>query len=210
MDASQFSNVLESEKQTELDRLGSEKLLVALTDASLDRETVLGAVADSEYAAAETFEELAEDEPHEQIREAFGAVAEQERTHYDHVTASLDSHEPPENGGPMHAYLRGLDGSIERVAAGLVGRPLVSTRTHLQVISYFVNEADSPMADVFRELKAETDDELNRGLRLLEDNCETDADWERAKASGEYVIQVAYDTYADALQGLGLDPKPLC
>ncbi|MFB6295385.1 MAG: rubrerythrin family protein [Halobacteriales archaeon] len=210
MDARTFREAVASAKATELNRLGSGNLLVALTDASLDRESVLAVAADSEYAAAETFRAWADDEPVGAAREAFEAVHEQERDHYERVVAHLPDHDPPEPGGPLHAYLRGLEGAIERAGAGLVGRPLVSTRAHTQVISFFVNEADEGMADLFRDLKAETGEELDRGLDVLSTLCDGEDDWERARATAEYAVQVAYDDYADALDGLGLDPRPIC
>jgi hypothetical protein len=40
--------------------------------------------------------------------------------------------------------------------------------------------------------------------------CETDADRETAEAVATYVVQLAYDDYADALAGMGVDPKPIC
>lgn len=210
MDGQTFREAVESAKATQLNRLGSEKLLVGLTDASLDRESVLSVAADSEYAAAETFRAWAQDETAGAARDAFEAVHEQEQAHYERVVAHLPGHDPPGAGGPMHAYLRGLEGAIERVGAGLVGRPLVSTRAHTQVIGFFVNEADSGMADLFRDLKAETSEELDRGLATLTALCADEDDWARASATAEYAIQVAYDDYADALDGLGLDPRPIC
>jgi hypothetical protein len=209
MTPERFREDVEAEKRTQLDRLGSGKLLVALTGATLDRESVLAAAADSESAAAETFRSWADEETG-RAEEAFAAVRDQEQDHYERVVEHLPDHDPPEAGGPMHAYLRGLEGSVERVGAGLVGRPLVSTRSHTQVISFFVNEADTSMADLFRDLKRETNAELERGLETLDALCESEDDWERARATAAYVIQVAYDDYADSLAGMGLDPKPLC
>ena len=210
MDAERLREEIEAETRTRLDRLGSEKLLVALTGAALDRESVLAVAADAEYAAFETFRAWADDEGSEPAREAFAAVRDQEREHYERVIEHLPDHDPPEAGGPMHAYLRGLDGSIERVGAGLIGRPLVSTRSHTQVISFFINEADSRMADLFRDLKTETEAELERGLETLDALCADEDDWDRARATAEYAVQVAYDDYADSLVDMGLDPKPIC
>lgn len=208
MDAGAFLEDLKASKATQLDRLGSNKLLLALTDADLETESVLQAAAVSEYAAAETFREWAADETDERARELFDAVAEQERDHLDRVTAHLDGFEPPEAPGPMHAYLRGLDDTLPRVAAGLVGRGLVSTKSHTQIIGFFVNEADRELADLFRDLRAETEAEIEDGLAYL---TSADADTDGgAMAAAEYVIQVAYDDYADGLRGLGLDPKPIC
>ena len=217
MDGPSFRETVETAKATQLSRLGSEKLLVALTEATLDRERVLEVAACSEYAARETFDAWAADEADHDAREAFEAVAAQEREHLERVLDLLDddSFDPADadgdgDGGPMHSYLRGRDDAVERIAGGMVGRPLVSLRTHTQVVGFFVNEADERTADVFRDLRGETEAVLTDGLALLERECDGDDDWERARMVAEYTVQVAYDDYADALAGMGLDPKPLC
>lgn len=211
MDAAEFREVVEAEQGTELARLGSNKLLVALTGADLSTPTVLRTAAHSEYAARETFRAWAEDEDDPDARAAFESTAEREAEHYERVRAEIDDEAfEPADGGPMHAYLRERDGTVERVAAGMVGRGLVSVRTHAQVVSFFVNEADERRADLFRDLKAETADALDGGLDLLDDLAADEDDWGRARAVAEYTIQVAYDDYADALGELGVDPKPIC
>jgi hypothetical protein len=110
----------------------------------------------------------------------------------------------------MHAYLRGREDTVERVASGMVGRPLVSLRTHTQIIGFFVNEADESSADLFRDLKSETAAVIDDGVDLLDDRCEGDDDWERARMVAEYTIQVAYDDYADGLTEMGLGVKDVC
>lgn len=215
MDGATLRETVESGTRTQLTRLGSEKLLVALTDATLDPPRVLEVAAYSEYAARETFRRWADDEADADAREAFEAVAAQEDDHLRRVLDALDddAFDPGEadggDGGPMHAYLRGRHDTVDRIAGGMVGRPLVSLRTHAQVIGFFINEADERTADVFRDLKAETEAVLDDGLALLDERCDGD-DWERAEMVAEYTIQTAYDDYADALAGMGLDPKPLC
>jgi hypothetical protein len=92
----------------------------------------------------------------------------------------------------------------------MVGRPLVSVRAHNQIIGFFVNEADEAGADLFRDLKAETRDVVDDGVALLDELCEDDDDWERAEMVAEYVIQVAYDDYADSLTEMGLGVKDIC
>ena len=210
MDPESFRERVESAKATELGRLGSNKLLVAVTDAELDERSVLTAAAHSEHAARETFRRWADDEGDAEARAAFERVAEQEADHLERVLDALDEPVDLADGGPMHAYLRGREGTVERVAAGLVGRGLVVRRTHTQIISFFVNEADERRADLFRDLKGETEAEIDAGLDLLVGLCADESDWDRAAAAAEYVIQVAYDDYADALTGLGIDPKPVC
>lgn len=210
MDAAALRQRVEEERETELERIGSNKFLVALTDADLTTEAVLRAAADSEHAAHNTFAEWADHENDPAARELFGWVAEREAEHRDRVLDALDSEYEPNDGGTVHSYLRERENTIERVAAGLVGRPLVSVRAHLQIVSHFVNEADEAGADLFRELRTETEEELERGLAYLDDHCEHEEDWESAEMVAGYVVQVAYDDYADSLRGLGIDVKPVC
>ncbi|SHH24609.1 rubrerythrin family protein [Halobaculum gomorrense] len=225
-DAESLRETVESAKATELERLGSNKLLVALTDATLDPAAVLRAAADSEHAAHTTFagwaadardgdarDEDARDGADADAAALFEWLAERERDHRERVLDSLsamgEDHDPAD-GGTMHEYLRARDDAVERVAAGAVGRGLVSDRTHLQIVSFLVNEGDEARADLFRDLRAETEAELERGLALLDERCDADGDWERARMVAEYVVQIAYDDYADALEGMGIDVKPVC
>ncbi|USZ68986.1 rubrerythrin family protein [Halorussus salilacus] len=212
MDADSFVTEVEEAKATELDRLGSQQSLVALTDADLDAESVLRAAARSERVARETFAEWAETEANADASEAFAGLARQETDHYERVVAELgDEAEDfgPEGPDPMHEYLRGLDSTVER-AAGLVGRSLASERTQLQVVNFFVNDADERRADCFRELRAETQDGISAGAELLEETCDGEDDWERARKTAEETVRVAYDDYAETLEGMGLDPRPIC
>lgn len=219
MNGEAFRERVAEAKATELDRLGSEKLLVALTDADLTPERVLSAAAASEHVARETFEAWAGAEREAGDADAaavFADVAEQEADHYERVVTHLPDADDIGGGtgseatpGPMHASLRDRGTTIER-AAGLVGRGLVSDRTHLQVINFFVNEGNATLADLFRDLRAETGASLERGLDLLEDRCDDEADWETATAVAADTVKHRYDDYADALAGMGLDPKPVC
>ncbi len=210
MNAKQLRSEVESKTRTQLDRLGAGKLLVALTGGALNRERVLSVAADSEHAAAETFRAWAEEAERESAGEAFEAVRDQERDHYERVVTHLPDHDPPDAGGPMHAYLRGLDGAVERVGAGLLGRPLVSIRSHTQVISFLENEADTETADLFRDLRRETDAELERGLAVLDTLCDTSDDWNRARATAAYTVQVACDDYADTIERIDPGSHPIC
>ncbi|WP_435360942.1 rubrerythrin family protein [Haloarchaeobius sp. DFWS5] len=210
MDATALREAVESAKANELDRLGSSKLLIALTDAELDEPSILRAAAMSEYLARETFAAWAASEDQPDARDVFEEVAEQEAEHYDRVVECLGTRAEPDSVGPLHTYLRNRDDTIERVAAGLLGRGLVSSKTHLQIISFYVNEADENRANLFRDLRSETEEEIDMGLALLDDLCTDDEDWERAQAVAEYVVQLAYDDYADSLTELGVDPKPIC
>ncbi|MFB6281946.1 MAG: rubrerythrin family protein [Haloferacaceae archaeon] len=209
MNGRAFRDAVEGAMATELDRLGSRGLLVALTGGDPEAEPVLRAAAHSERAARETFRAWAADEDDPRARAAFADAADREAEHFERVLDVLgDSAFEPADGGPMHAYLREREDAVERVAAGTVGRGLVSVRAHAQVIDFFLDEADERRADLFRDLRAETEESLDRGLDLLDALCADPDDWERARMVAEYVVQVAYDDYADALAALGGDPAP--
>jgi len=216
MDGTEFRAAVEADAETRLRRLGSSQLLVGLTGAELTTEAVLDVAAASEHAARETFRAWAADESDPEVAAAFADVAEREDEHLERVLAAMPDgaaaeFDPGDDPGPMHAYLRGRESTVERLAAGTVGRSLVSLRAHTQVISFFVNEADERRADLFRELKAETEAGMERGLGLLEARCaDADDEWDTARAAAGYVVRLAYDDYADAMAGLGLDVKVVC
>lgn len=206
MDASEFRDDVEDATQTELDRIGSSKRLVAVTGADLETDTVLRAAAESEAAAAEVFDEWAGDSDGD-ANDLFVAVAEREREHRDRLAGELGGGVDPEPGA-VHDYLRDLDGAVER-AGGLVGRGLVAERTLTQFVSYFVNDADERRADLVRELRAETDADTNAAAELLADVCEGD-DWERAGDAAVGAVETAYEEYVDALDEMGVDAKSVC
>lgn len=209
MNESEFRDAIESSMQTELDRIGSSKLLVALTDADLSEGRVLQVAADSEAAAGRLFEDWSADSDSDALADEFESLAAEERDHLERVIDELDEYEPS-GSGAMHDRLRDLDDPVERVAAGFVGRGLVALRTHTQLISFFVNEQDERRADLFRELKSDTDDQIERGAELLAELCDVDGDWNRASDAAEAVIRVAYEEYVDAIEGMGINPKSVC
>ncbi|MFC7235029.1 rubrerythrin family protein [Halosegnis marinus] len=210
MDGTDVVAAVREECATELDRLGSEKALVAATDAVLERDAVLDAAGAAEARARDTFSRWATDETDATARHAFDAIAGTEREHFERVAEHHPTtpEDPPLDG--VHEYLDGLDDTAARVGAGLVGRPLVSSRSMLQVINFFVNEGANAEADLFRALRAETDDIVERGAELLDSVCDSEGDYERAREAAVRVVEIAYDEYATGLEGLGVDPKPVC
>jgi hypothetical protein len=210
MDADAFRERVVADKQTQLDRLGSGKLLVGLTGGDLRRESVLALATNSEHAARETFEGWAAEESDPDARAAFEDVAAQEADHYERVQALLDDDVEPAGGGVLHSYLRAREDTVDRVAAGMVGRPLYSVRAYTQMVSFFVNEADGATADELRALKEDTEATLERGCELLATRCTDDATAEGAVGTAAYTVQLVYDDYADALAELGLNAKSVC
>ncbi|WP_435196072.1 hypothetical protein [Natronomonas sp. EA1] len=209
MDGANVLEAVRASKQVELQRLGSGKALVAETEATLNREEVLAAAARAEARAAATFEAWADDEDDDTAREAFEQVAATERDHYTRVVGILGADIEAE-AGPLHDHLRGLSGTPERVGAGLIGRALAADGTLLQTVNFFVNNAKESTADVFRELRADTEEIVALGVETLDAVCESDDDYDRAREAAEETIALIYEEYAATLEGLGLDPKPTC
>lgn len=210
MTGAEVVDAIEEETTTELDRLGSNKALVAATTADLAREPVLSAAAAAEARAHETFEAWADDEANTEARAAFADVAEAEADHYDRVVALLDADPDAPDPDALHEYLRGVDDTAERVGAGLVGRSLASSRSLLQFVNFFVNEGARTEADLFRELRSDTDATVERGVEVLDAVCADAADYDRARAAGVEAVETAYREYATQLETMGLDPKPVC
>ncbi len=211
MNETEFIETVRGACDQELSRLGSEKALVASTAAQLDDEHVLESAARAERRAIDTFEGWATTEDDTEAQAAFERVLGQERDHLDRIAERLEGTPAAETeADDLHEYLRGLDDAVERVAAGMVARSLVASKSLLQTINYFINESDESTADLFREVRAETDEQVESGARLLADLCTEDAQWDRAERAAVETIELAYEEYADALEGMGIDPKPVC
>lgn len=199
-------------KATELSRLGSSKALYAATEGEIEADRVLQAAATAERAAAETFDAWADDEANEDAAAAFRATAAEEYDHFDRVREELDEYEEPADGDEppaLAAHLRGIDDTLARAGA-LLGRILVADESKSQYIGYFVGDADPQTASVFRDLRGDLDVQQERALDLLETVCDDDADWETAESAALDAIDAAYEAQVEALESLGVNPKPVC
>lgn len=209
MNAEEFVEAIRAENETALSRLGSSKSLYADTRGEMEPDAVLRAAADAEHAAAETFSTWASDEERERAAAAFETTAAEERDHYEQVVTKLDGHEPSDELSAIQAYLRGLDGSTERLG-GLVGRTLAAEKSKEQTTGFFVGQAKPQVASLFRDLSGDLDGQLERATAALADICEDEADWNRALAAATEAIQAAYEEYTERLESMGVNPKPVC
>ncbi len=198
-----IADAVRESRATELDRLGSSKAVIALAGADLDTERVLRAAATSEATARATFIAWGETETDDDARAVWERAAAQEAEHLGRVEAAAGA-EADSEPDALHDYLRGLSATDERVG-GFVGRCLVAERTLLQLVNFFVNEADEEHAELFRELRADTANALAWGEALAET-----ADEETGVRAAEKAITESYDAYVESLGAFGIDPKPLC
>ena len=208
MTPEEFVDAVRTENETALSRLGSSKSLYADTRGEMNAEDVLAAAATAEHHAAETYDEWAGAESGE-VSEAFAEAAREERTHYETVAGELDTHEP-EDAPAVQAYLRGLDGTAERLG-GFVGRTIAAEKSKEQVTGFFVGDADPRTAALFRGMGEDLDSQMKRTKSLLAAECVDDeARWDRALQAANGAIEAAYDEYTEALESMGVDPKPVC
>jgi len=222
MTPDELPDAIRAARTTELSRLGSSKALYAATDGRLEGERVLRAAAAAERAAADTFDAWAESEEHPAAREAFREAAGEDADHAERVREELGDEsgsgeadadgdgdgDPPAADG-LQAYLRDLDGTVER-AGGLLGRVLVADESKSQYVGYFVGDADPTTAGVFRDLRGDIDGQRERALDLLDAVCADESDVETAEAAALGAVDAAYEAHVAALESLGVDPKPVC
>ncbi len=209
MDEQTFTDDIRGGKRTELDRLRSDKALLAVTGADLSAGTVLETVALSLDGLQATLAEWAEETTADPARDAFADAAASLRADCERVGAELDGEpagDPPE---PIPT-VRTFEGPVERVAAAFVGHGLVFDGILLQAVSFFVNEAERGRADLVRELRSTTDDRVDDGAATLGTLCAGEEDWDDARTAASAVIDAAYDEYVETLSGMGIDPKPVC
>jgi len=212
MDETAFTDTVREDEATALHRLGSDKYLVAATGADLSAPAVLETVATTAASGRDTFAAWA-DGASEPAAGTFAAAAETEAAAYDRVAEALaeEGSDPPEAdpGDAVHRALQAADDTVERAAA-MVGRGLVCDRARLQVVNFFVNEGDRGRADLARELRTGATDQADDGAALLADRCDGDADWDCARETATEVVSAAYAEYAEQLEAIGVDPKPVC
>lgn len=207
MDTDAFLEVLETDHETELSRLGSSKALYAITAGEMAKPAVLAAMASRARAAAETFDAWAADAEHDEAVATFGGIADEVRAAIDRLDAPDDVDVPPP--GPLFDHLEVLEDLVER-AAGLVAWTLVADVTRAQAVGFFVGSADGTTADTFREFRDDLAPAREEGLALLGVACEDDADWDRALEAAGMTIDAAYEGYVTILEDLGVTVKPIC
>jgi hypothetical protein len=211
MDGAALLERVRENSETELNRLGSEKALLAATEARLETDAVLVTAAAVLVEARETVADWADSAggaASDCLQTAAGRLGDA----YDEVVAELNDGIDTDDIGAVDVPFVSLsaDGEAARVAAATIGLPLVLDRLFLQSVSFFVNEADNTRADRFRDLRGMTEELLADGQDALDDICDDDADWDAATEAATATISAAYDDYVTRLDAMGFDPKPIC
>lgn len=204
MNAADLLERVRDDNETALSRLGSSKAIYAITGGEMETDAVLESMADRAAASAEVFEAWADDG--EPGAEVFAAAADEQREQADRIAGEA-GHDPTPASNALHEHLRGLDDPAER-AAGLVAWALVADRTLSQAVGFFVGNAAPGSANLFRDLRSETEARLDDALDLLDALGPEDPDAARTAASG--AVEAAYAHYVETLESLGVKVKPVC
>jgi hypothetical protein len=196
---------LESAYETELARLGSSKAMYAVTGGEMESEAVLRTMADRAIAGAITFEAWAEDMEGE-LAAGLEQVADDLREHAESMASHAGGYEPSDAQTALEAHLRSLEGTADRLA-GFVAWAEVTDRTLSQAVGFFVGNADTQAANLFRDVRATLGDEVDA---FLENADLPDADSETIESVAGEAVEAAYGHYVDALERLGIKVKPVC
>jgi len=199
----EFADAVREENRTPLSRLGSSKALYADTDGELSDDAVVQAAADRAHHAAETLEGWGDEEAGD-VAELFAATAATERDHAETAAAERGDYEP---GDPpaVQRHLRTVEGTTERLGA-FVGWALAAGENADQVVGYFVGQASPGTASTFRDVSADYDGYVADASEVLADRDGRD---EALAAAGD-AVEADYDDYFETLEGLGVNPKPVC
>jgi hypothetical protein len=191
---------VEDDTTTERSRLGSDKALISATGADLTADAIWAAAATREAGLADALDSWVA-EVDGDAADAFERAATAASDRADRIDAA------PGEPDALSTHIDTVDGTAERVGAGLVAPALVLDRFYLQVVSFFINEADEGSADLVRELRTDASDleTAREALSTLDDSGR-----ETAREAAVEAIGAAYEEYASALEAMGLDPKPVC
>ncbi|MFB6300938.1 MAG: rubrerythrin family protein [Halobacteriales archaeon] len=208
MDTDTFIDTIESDRETELSRLGSSKAMYAVTEGDMETDVVLATMADAAVTAAATFDDWASVASGE-ATDVYAGLAGTLHDQADRLVDAHGDHTPTETSRNLETSLQEQTEPIDRLAAA-VAWALVIDRTMSQAVGFFVGNADTRAADLFRDLREELEAERDRLLEALGAACETDADRERALETAIAVIDAAYEEYVETLEGMGIKVKPVC
>ena len=203
MDGTTLDSDLRDDLETELSRLGSSKWLYALTGGDMDADAVRASAAGEAAASADTFGTWADDESDDAAADLFAGASETLADHRD----GLDAEAAAERR--VHEVLGGVDDTVGRVG-GLLGWGLVAGKTAEQYVGFFVGSADPQTADTFRSIRDDVRAVHDDAAAVLDEVCDDEDDWARARESATAVVETAYDDYVETLESMGIKPKNVC
>lgn len=158
-------------------------------------------------------------EPEVDVKLALARQCGDEAKHYrliaDRLTAMgapPGAWNPLQDGySPMFQYLRGLTGTVERVAAGQFAREALAQVRNEVFIGFCERMGDPDTARLYRDVIQP--DELHHhrmGRALLERLCQSDADRQAARAAAARTLAIAEELQEIARMKKGITRAPGC
>jgi len=204
MNAESFLDAVREDNETALSRIGSSKMLYALTGGEMDAGPIATAVATDAAHAERLFSTWADAADSEDAAGTFGDAAD---TAAEIVGAT--GAEPTDDERPLYDVLADLSGTRDR-AAGLAAQSLVALKLTEQVVGFYVGDADPTTARTYRGLKEDLEDQRDAAAALLAAACESEDDWDAARAVADDAVGATYEFYVETLESMGIEPKNVC
>ncbi|WP_436934033.1 rubrerythrin family protein [Halovenus marina] len=205
MDSTAVLDAVNANLRTELSRLGSSKLLYALTEGDMEEAPVLTALATRAHHAAAVLDAWGDKGGAGAV---FSDAADVVNDQYDEIRTVLSEHDPGERPQMIEAMSE-FEGVEQRLGA-VLGWTLVAERTASQASGFFTGQADPGTASTFRAFGDEYERLRSEAAEALDDVCADEDDYERATAAASAAVEAAYDEYVETLESLGVNPKPVC
>ncbi|MEO8548703.1 MAG: ferritin-like domain-containing protein [Kofleriaceae bacterium] len=155
--------------------------------------------------------------PELDVKLAFARQAGDEANHFDLVANRLralgfaiDSYTPPPPN-PLFEYLRGLSGTVERIAGGLVALEALAHAVNENFMAYCEARGDHETVRIYREyIQPDERRHHELGVQLLAKYAVTVEQQALASAAAARVFELAASTRAKAAAQLGAACFPGC
>jgi 1,2-phenylacetyl-CoA epoxidase catalytic subunit len=216
--AAEFVAELDAKVAARLERIGEASRAAEPTEAFGVAELLVLALK-KELEASEEAALWLVSEPDLEVKLALARQCGDEARHYRLIEERLrelgvdPSKRDPAAGGPtpMFQYLKGLETTIERVAAGQFTREALAKITNEIFIEYCLAKGDEETARLYRDVIQP--DELHHhelGRRILLRLANSEADQERARRAAEKTLEIAEELQEMARLKKGISRAPGC
>ncbi|HVE84763.1 MAG TPA: ferritin-like domain-containing protein [Myxococcales bacterium] len=158
-------------------------------------------------------------EPDVEVKLALARQCGDEAKHYRLIQdrlaglgVSLEGWGPLQDGySPMFQFLRGLEGTVPRVAAGQFAREALAQVRNEVFIGFCERSGDAQTARLYREVVQPDEAHHHRmGRTLLERLCSTDQDRAAARAAASRTLAIAEELQEIARLKKGISRAPGC
>ena len=217
MDSRTFAKDLEASNQVQLAQLGEVTTLVGEAGPPVDIVRLLKIALANEISVSELAAAWMPSTAEWDVKITLAQQAGDEARHFQLVETRLgqlgvslaDFAPPAEN--PLFAYLKGLQNSVEKIAAGQFTLESLAYKVNESFIHYCERFGDTETARLYRNLIQP--DELHHhqlGRRLLEKYATTPETQRLAREAAAKTLAIAADLRRSAAQKLGTQCFPGC